>query len=363
MTDADWMARALARAAEALGDTAPNPAVGALIVRDGALLGEGSTQPAGRDHAEVRAIADAVSRGHDPRGATMYVTLEPCCHHGRTPPCTDAILAAGLARVVVGCVDPFPPMRGQALALLRARGVEVELGVLGEACARQILGFTRAITAALPEVTLKAAVSADGCVATASGESRWITSEAARRDGHALRATHDAVLVGVGTVIDDDPLLTTRLAPRRAAADAVPVVLDTDLRIPPTARLLARRPWIVCADDAPPRDVPAELIRVPRGPGGVDVTPALRALVARGVHRVLVEGGPRVHRSLLDAGLADTVVLYVAPALIPGGRPWVAGPPIGALADAVRLVLDGVQRIGPDVRLTYRLAGSGVVGP
>jgi diaminohydroxyphosphoribosylaminopyrimidine deaminase / 5-amino-6-(5-phosphoribosylamino)uracil reductase len=353
VTDRLWMAQALSRAAEALGDTAPNPAVGAVIVGGGVLLGEGATQPAGSDHAEVRALADARARGHDVRGATMFVTLEPCCHHGRTPPCTDAIVQAGIARVVVGVVDPFPPMRGRALALLREAGVEVVLGVEARACAQQIRGFVRAVTAGLPEVTLKVAVSADGHLATATGESKWITSEAARADGHRLRASHDAVLVGIGTVLADDPMLTTRLAVRRSAVDAVPVVLDTELRIPETAQLLARRPIVVCATDAPERALRAEVIRVPRGPGGVDLTAALRAVAARGLHRVLVEGGARVHRSLVDAGLADTLVLYVGPVLIPGGTPWLGGPAIRALADAVPMELAAAERVGPDARLTY----------
>ena len=212
------------------------------------------------------------------------------------------------------------------------------------------------MTEGLPEVTLKAAVSADGRLATATGQSKWITSEAARADGHRLRATHDAVMVGVETVIADDPGLTTRLARRRSADDAVPVVLDTRLRIPSDARVLSRRPIVICADDASERQLNAEVIRVPRGPGGVDIEAALRALVRHGLHRILVEGGGRVHRSLLDAGLADTLVLYVAPMLIPGGLPFVGGAPIGPLADAVRMELLGVERLGPDARLTWALA-------
>jgi diaminohydroxyphosphoribosylaminopyrimidine deaminase/5-amino-6-(5-phosphoribosylamino)uracil reductase len=292
----------------------------------------------------------------------MYVTLEPCCHHGRTPPCTDAIVAAGIARVVVGCVDPFPPMRGRALGLLREAGVEVVLGVEADACEQQILGFARAVTEGLPEVTLKAAVSADGHLATGAGESKWITSEVARSDAHRLRAAHDAVLVGLGTVLADDPMLTTRLALRRSAVDAVPVVLDTDLRIPASARLLARRPIVVCAEDAPERGLRAEVIRVPRGPRGVDVESALRALVQRGLHRVLVEGGAAVHRSFVDSGLADTLVLYVAPTLIPGGKGFVGGAAIDHLGEAVRMQLVSVERLGPDARLTYALPRGEVPG-
>lgn len=361
--DGHWMQRALALASAALGNTAPNPAVGAVVVRDGQVLGEGWTRPAGSDHAEVVALKDARAHGTDPRGATMYVTLEPCCHWGRTPPCTDAILDAGISRVVVGVLDPFPAMRGRSIALLRERGVEVVLGVEAEACARRILGFARAVGFGLPEVTAKAAISADGRIATASGESQWISGPMARQDGHRLRARHDAILVGVGTVLADDPRLTTRLPPgelhgRPDAADPVPVVLDTSLRTPADARLLrsSRRAVLICAEDAPERELEADVVRVPRGADGrVDPEAALRAVAARGLHRVLVEGGGLVHRSLLDRGLVDTLVLYVAGVVVPGGRPWVGGPPIEHLEEACRLSLEDVERLGPDVRLTWRI--------
>ncbi|MEZ4235932.1 MAG: bifunctional diaminohydroxyphosphoribosylaminopyrimidine deaminase/5-amino-6-(5-phosphoribosylamino)uracil reductase RibD [Myxococcota bacterium] len=354
--DRTWMRRALALSARALGTTAPNPPVGALIVRGGEVLGEGFTQPVGRDHAEVVAIADCVRRGHDPAGATLVVTLEPCCHHGRTPPCVDAITAAGLSRVVVGALDPYPPMRGRGVAQLRERGVAVEVGVEHDACARRILGFARAVGYGLPEVTLKAAVSADGRIATATGESKWITSPEARAAGHGLRATHDAVLVGVQTVLADDPALTARL-PGAEAHQPVPVVLDTELRLPDGAQLLAGgRALVVCAEDAPARTLSAEVIRVPRGPDGrTDPEAALRALAARGLHRVLVEGGGQVHRSLLDRGLADALELFVAPVLIPGGVPFVGGPRIEALGDAVRMTLEATERVGPDAWLRFRL--------
>lgn len=359
--DRHWMQRALALADAAVGNTAPNPAVGAVVVRDGQVLGEGWTRPAGSDHAEVVALKDARTHGADPRGATMYVTLEPCCHWGRTPPCTDAILEAGLARVVVGVLDPFPAMRGRSLALLRERGVEVQLGVEAEACARRILGFARAVSAGLPEVTAKAAVSADGRIATAAGESQWISGPQARQDGHRLRARHDAILVGIGTALADDPRLTTRLPPGERdgqVRDPVPVVLDSNLRLLETARLLrsSRRAVVICADDAPERSLPADVVRVPRGADGrVDPEAALRALAGRGLHRVLVEGGGLVHRSLLDRGLVDHLVLYVAGLVVPGGRPWVGGPALERLADARRMVLEDLERLGPDARLTWRL--------
>ncbi|MEQ1566854.1 MAG: bifunctional diaminohydroxyphosphoribosylaminopyrimidine deaminase/5-amino-6-(5-phosphoribosylamino)uracil reductase RibD [Myxococcota bacterium] len=354
--DLRMVRRALELGVRGLGATAPNPPVGAVVARGEQVLGEGFTQPPGGAHAEVMALADCRARGHDPRGATMYVTLEPCCHHGRTPPCTDALVAAGVRRVVIGVLDPFPAMRGRSVAVLRDAGVEVELGVEEEACARRILGFARALGYGLPEVTLKAGVSADGASATITGESKWITSAEARAAGHQLRAHHDAVLVGLGTVLADDPLLTTRLPD--VARDAVPVVLDTALRIPATARLFgsSRRPLIVCAEDAPPRDLPADLIHVPRDAHGrVDLEAALRALVGRGLHRVLVEGGATVHRSVLDRGLADTLELFVAPVLLPGGRGFVGGPPVASLAAAYPMSLHQVGIVGRDVRMTFDL--------
>lgn len=360
MSDRAFMARAVEVARRGLGTTAPNPTVGAVLVRDGAVIGEGYTRPVGGPHAEVVALRAARDAGHDPRGATMYVTLEPCCHHGRTPPCTDALIEAGVGRVVVGVVDPFPPMRGEGLAILRRAGVDVALGVETEACAALVRGFTRVITAGLPEVTSKVAVSADGHLATAAGESKWITGAEARRDAHRLRAEHDAVLVGAGTQRADDPSLTVRDVDGH---QPVPVVLDTGLRIDAGARLFAhpRRAVIVCAEDAPARDLAAEVVRVPRGPGGVDVEAALRALAARGLHRILVEGGAGVHRALLDARLVDTLVVYVAPVLVPGGRPWLGGAPLATLGEAVRMRRPEVAPVGDDVRLTcampHRLEG------
>lgn len=338
----------------ALGRTAPNPPVGAVIVRGDEILGVGYTRPPGGPHAEVVALADARSRGHDVRGATIVVTLEPCCHHGRTPPCTDAIVEAGLSRCVVGVVDPYPPMRGRSLDLLRAAGIAVALGPESRACTELMLGFLRVHTGGLPEVALKVATSLDGRIATATGESRWITGESARRHGHVLRDRHDAIVVGIGTVLADDPALTCRLDGGR---DPVPVVLDTGLRTPVDAALLrsSRRAVIVCAEDAPERAIDADVVRVARGPGGLDVRAALGALAARGLHRILVEGGARVHRALLDAGVVDHLYVYVAGTVIPGGLPWIGGAPVTNLADAPRFGVPDVHRLGDDVLMQYRL--------
>jgi len=357
MTERDAMLRALVLARGALGRTAPNPAVGAVLLRDGQVLGEGATQPPGRHHAEIEALTAARAAGHDPRGSTLVVTLEPCCIEGRTPPCTDAIIAAGISRVVVGVRDPFREVDGHGLERLRAAGIDVVLGVEAEACARQVRGFGRAVTIGLPEVTLKVAVSLDGHLATASGESKWITGEEARADAHRLRASHDAILVGLGTVLADDPELTVRWdgEPR----SPVKVVLDADLMTPPRARLLRTgRTMLITSHEAPEanaRGLSATVIPVARRGNQVDTAAAFRVLAAGGLHRILVEGGASVHRSVLDAGLADTLVVYVAGLLLPGGKPWVAGPPITALDRAPRLLLEDVTTFGGDVRLTYAI--------
>jgi diaminohydroxyphosphoribosylaminopyrimidine deaminase/5-amino-6-(5-phosphoribosylamino)uracil reductase len=345
---------AIAEARRGLGTTAPNPSVGAAVVRDGRVLGVGHTAPVGGPHAEVRAFAAARAAGHDLAGSTLYVTLEPCRHHGRTPPCTDAIRAAGVARVVVGVVDPFPPMRGRSIAELRDAGVDVELGVQGDACAELVRGFARVVVHGLPEVTLKLATSLDGHIATSTGESRWITGPAARREGHHLRATHDAIVVGSSTVKADDPALTTRDV---NGPDAVPVVFDTSLSTPADAKLLRgpRRAVLIAADDAPERDVAADVIRVPRGPGGLDVESALRALAARGLHRILVEGGGALIRSFLDARLADTLVAFTAGTVLPGGRPSIGGAPVASLGDAPRFRLVEARAVDGDLMHTWRL--------
>ncbi len=355
MTEREAMLHVLALARGALGRTAPNPAVGAVLLRDGRILGEGATAPPGGPHAEIVALAAARAAGHDLKGATLVVTLEPCCHEGRTPPCTNAIIAAGITRVVVGVRDPFRAVDGQGLETLRAAGIIVVLGVEADACARQVRGFARAVTVGLPEVTLKVAVSLDGHLATSTGESKWITSEAARADAHRLRASHDAIVVGIGTVLADDPELTVRWdgEPR----SPVKVVLDADLRTPPSARLLrSGRTMLIAADDTETKGPPSAIVvPVARRGTQADTTAAFRALAAAGLHRVLVEGGASVHRSVLDAGLADTLVVYVAGLLLAGGRPWVAGPPIAALDQAPRLVLEDVTAFGGDVRLTYAM--------
>jgi diaminohydroxyphosphoribosylaminopyrimidine deaminase/5-amino-6-(5-phosphoribosylamino)uracil reductase len=251
-------------------------------------------------------------------------------------------------------------MRGRGLDLLRQGGVDVSLGISPEACSRLMLGFTRAVTVGLPEVTCKAAISLDGHLATASGESRWITGEEARAHGHRLRAEHDAILIGIGTALADDPMLTCRVEGGR---NPVPVVLDTRLQIPEDSAIFRhpRKPLIVCGKDAPQRDLPASIARVDLDQEGehLDIRAALRVLVEHGIHRVLVEGGGRVHRTLLGSGLVDTLCVYVAGVLLPGGRPWLGGPALASLAEARRFGAPDVERLGRDVLLRYALGDHG----
>lgn len=344
-----WMRRCLDLAATARGRTSPNPMVGALIVRDGEILAEGVHRAPGQAHAEVDALGKLGGRAP---GATMIVNLEPCCHHGRTPPCTDAILRSGIRRVVVGMVDPFPRVSGQGLAILRAAGLEVEEGVLREECRDLNQGFVSAMERGRPAVWLKAGISLDGRIADHQGHSRWITSAEARREAHRLRDAADAVLIGAGTLRADDPSLSTRELPH--GRDALPVVLDSTLSIDPGARLLrgTRRPLLVAAEDAPARALPADILRLPRGEGGLDLHALMPALLERGVHHLLVEGGGQVHRSFLRAGLVDRLHLFVAPLVLAGGPGFVAGPGLD-LALAPRLRLRENRPVGPDLHLVY----------
>ncbi len=352
------MDRALALAARGIGLTSPNPVVGAVLVREGEIVGEGAHLRAGAPHAEVVAVAAAGSRA---RGATCYVTLEPCAHQGRTPPCTSALIAAGVARVVVACLDPNPLVDGRGLTGLRAAGVEVALG-LREASARALnRAFFGFIANGRPHVTLKSAMSLDGKIAAADGTSRWITGEAARAEAHRMRFAADAILVGIGTVLQDDPELTVRV-PGLPAKEPLRVVADSRLRIPPDARLLSvgdpSRTLVACVAPAPEgpaaalRARGARLIEVPHAAGHVDLRVLLSALVRFDVIAVLAEGGAELGAALLEANLVDRVAFFLAPRLL-GGR--VAPGPIGglgvALKDAVGLSQVTSRRVGEDILL------------
>lgn len=350
------MRRALEEARR--GAPSPNPPVGAVVFRDGVAVGAGFHARAGDAHAEVVALREAGDRA---RGATLVVTLEPCNHHGRTPPCTEAILQAGVARVVYASADPNPHVDGGGAAWLRARGVEVisGFGALQPEAEHLIAPWRTFITRGRPFVTLKLAMSLDGRIATRGGESRWITGAAARADGHALRAESDAVLVGSGTVLADDPRLTVRDAPVVRAPTRV--VVDSALRIPLDAALVRTAREVPTAvvtvrgrDARALADAGVTVLAVEAGATGrVDLHAALRALAGRGVVSVLCEGGGGLHGALVDAGLVDRVVAYVAPMVIggAGATSAVAGLGAATLAEVTRFAWTRVARLGDDLRL------------
>ncbi len=358
MTDPDLahMGAALALAGRGLGATWPNPSVGCVLVRDGRVVGRGTTAPGGRPHAEVVALAQA---GDAARGATAYVSLEPCSHHGRTPPCADALISAGIARVVIATSDPDPRVNGGGAARLRAAGVEVREGVLAEAGQEMIAGFAMRVRAGRPLVTLKLATTLDGRIATRGGQSQWITGPAARRAAHLLRGRADAVLIGVGTLLADDPALTCRLAGMKPVP-MVRVVADSHLRAPHTSRLVATArvhpTWIFHRDgaDRSRMEYLAEqgvtLIRLHGGELGVDLAAGLAELGARGITRLLVEGGGQIAAALLRARLVDRLVWFHAPGVIGGdGWPSAAGFGIEGLDAMPRFTRIAARPVGEDM--------------
>ena len=323
----NFMRLALTEAAKGLGRTSPNPAVGAVIVREGVVIGSGHHERAGCPHAEINALADARTRGHALEGATLYVTLEPCNHSGRTPPCTAAVLEAGIAEVVIGALDPNPQVAGGGAAWLAERGVRVHAGIFRDECRRLILPFAKHARTGLPWVTLKAAMSLDGKISRQRGRGGSITGPEAHRFVHMLRNRLDAILIGIGTALIDNPALTCRL-PEEGGRDPLRVVLDSRLRLPPNCRMLTRKSsaetWIFCADDA---DAAREKALVEAGAGvvrtgraasgdGLDLTSVLRHLGRSGVCSVLVEGGAHIHAAFLAQGLADEAALLFAPCFI-----------------------------------------------
>jgi diaminohydroxyphosphoribosylaminopyrimidine deaminase / 5-amino-6-(5-phosphoribosylamino)uracil reductase len=357
MNDAHFMRAALSLARRGLGTVWPNPAVGCLLVKDGEVVGRGWTQPGGRPHGETEALARA---GAQAEGATTYVSLEPCCHHGKTPPCADALIAAGIKRAVVAIEDPDPRVAGRGIEKLRDAGVAVETGLGAKEAAEINAGFFKRIAEGRPLVTLKLAATLDGRIATASGESQWITGEAARQRAHLLRATHDAVMVGVGTVVADNPQLTCRL-PGLEARSPVRIVIDGSLRVPLTANLIAEAKavptWIVHRHGADAarcqalRDCGVELIEVPVSESvEMDLTVAFTELGKRGLTRVLVEGGAKLAGELMEEGLVDRLAWFHAPRLIGGdGLPAIEAFGVGALASAPTFKRLSLETIGDDV--------------
>jgi diaminohydroxyphosphoribosylaminopyrimidine deaminase/5-amino-6-(5-phosphoribosylamino)uracil reductase len=350
------MARALRLAEHGLFTTTPNPRVGCVIVRDGAVVGEGWHEKAGGPHAEVMALHEAGARARD---ATAYVSLEPCNHHGRTPPCSEALIGAGVGRVVAAMVDPNPLTSGKGLARLKQAGIEVETGVLEDAARELNIGFIARMTRGRPWVRMKMAASLDGRIALADGRSQWITGEAARRDGHRWRARACAIVTGVSTVRHDDPQLTVRdvatsRQPRR-------VVVDSKLRVAPEARVFSGGGTLVaCAvnDEAKIARLEAagaEVIVMPDANGRVDLEALLRELARRGMNEIHVEAGRRLSGALLAAGLVDELLFYLAPALLgDNARGMFDLPGLADLADKTELVLRDVRTVGEDLRLLAR---------
>ncbi len=351
------MRAALALAARRLGETWPNPAVGCVIVSaEGRVVGRGATAPGGRPHAETAALAMA---GAASRGGSAYVTLEPCCHTGHTPPCTEALIASGIGRVVVALRDPDPRVNGAGIAALRAAGIPVSEGVMADEAADLTAGFVSGVTRGRPLVTLKLATTLDGRIATRTGESQWITGEPARRAAHALRGRHDAVLVGVGTLLADDPRLTCRLSGFRARP-LVRVIADSHLRTRLTASVLASLDlgpvWFLIhdrADAARQRvfsDLGARLFPLPGAEAGVDLAAGLRALGQAGITRLLVEGGAQLAAALLRDDLVDRLAWFHAPTVMGGdGWPAAQGFGVASLAALPRFARRAVTLFGEDV--------------
>jgi diaminohydroxyphosphoribosylaminopyrimidine deaminase / 5-amino-6-(5-phosphoribosylamino)uracil reductase len=364
VSDLQHMKAALALARRGLGSAWPNPTVGCVIVKGGRVLGRGWTQPGGRPHGETEALGRAAAEA---KGATAYVSLEPCCHWGKTPPCTDALIAAGIRRVALPIEDPDPRVSGQGIARLREAGIAIETGLCAADATEINAGFFLRLRAGRPLVTLKLAASLDGRLATYTGESQWITGPWARQRAHLLRASHDAVMVGSNTVLSDDPLLTCRL-PGLEQQSPARIVVDGRLRVPLTARVVAEAAkvptWFVTLKGGDVsrreafRSAGVELIEVPPTPDRtVDMSAALQELGQRGLTRVLVEGGATLAAVLLGAGVVDRLAWFHAPLLIGGdGIPAVAPLGIETLGEAPRFERIGLEQVGDDVLETLRRA-------
>ena len=354
------MHEALALARAAIGLTEPNPRVGCVLVApDGRVIGRGHTQQAGGPHAEVMALRDALAHGESTHGCTAHVTLEPCAHHGRTPPCCDALIAAGISRVEVATLDPFPLVAGQGAARLRAAGIEVIEGALADEAHELNIGFFSRIQRGRPWVRLKAAVSLDGRTALENGTSQWITGAEARADGHAFRRRAGAVLPGVGTVLDDNPRLDVRLV--ETARQPLRVIVDSRLETPPASRILDAPGEVLvyaAVPDAGRRAAlearGAQIATLPGGSGKVDLPAMLADLAARGINELHVEAGHKLNGSFVREGLVDEFLIYMAPKLIGAGRGLAAFGPIAKLGDSLALRFVSITQIGADLRLIAR---------
>ena len=349
--DERLMRECLALAQSKLGLTSPNPAVGCVIVRAGQVVGRGATAPGGRPHAEPQAIAEA---GNLARGATAYVSFEPCAHQGQTPPCARALVEAGVARVVMGCRDPYPPVRGRGVAILNAAGIATTVGVLESECRQMNEGFIARVTRGRPFVILKLAMSLDGRIAAATGDSRWISSEESRRLVHQWRREADAVMIGVATVIADNPRLTCRL---KGGRDPVRVIIDQRLRSPSAARIFRQRsraPTILVTSAMKAPSVKrrygarVEAIGAPVGEQGIVLDEVMREFGRRGWSKVLIEGGARLAGAALRARIVDRVAFFVAPLIIGCGLPSVEGLLARSVREAIKLSNFSARRVGSD---------------
>lgn len=363
---------ALGLAQQAVGLSNPNPYVGCVITNaSGEVIGQGHTQRAGSAHAEVMALSDAHARGHDVVGARVFVTLEPCSHHGRTPPCCEALIAARVGQVQVASIDPNPLVAGKGIQRLRAAGIEVVLLPPLSATARAArslnVGFFSRMIRRTPWLRMKTAASLDGVTALDNGRSQWITGPAARADGHAWRARACAVLTGVGTVIEDDPMLDVRLAPAPRQPDVV--VVDSRLQIPLTARLFGvpngkqpRRVWVYCATSQPEKQAAieglgAQVVCLPDASGKVDLSALLQDLARREINELHIEAGHKLNGSFLRAGLIDECLFYLAPTLLGLGLGVASFGPLEALKGGVSLGLQSVDTVGADLRIVAGVTG------
>lgn len=361
MDDVAYMRQAVALARRGTGWTAPNPLVGAVVVKDGKVIGRGYHARCGGLHAERAALADCTV---SPRGATMYVTLEPCCHQGRQPPCTDAILTAGIARVVVGSDDPNPLVAGKGLEILRRGGVEVVSGVLREACDALNPVFFHFIRTKRPYVVMKYAMTMDGKIATRTGASRWITGEAARRRVHRDRHRYTAIMAGVGTVLADDPVLNCRI---KGGKNPVRIICDTHLRTPLTSQIVRTAgeiPTILatCAEPSlygPYLDAHCQVWTLPERDGHVDLDALMDRLGSAGIDSVLLEGGGTLNWAALESGIVQRVQAYVAPKLFGGdAKSPVEGQGVALPDQAVALKNTRILRVGEDILLESEVDGS-----
>lgn len=350
------MRMALSLARKGIGGASPNPMVGAVVVKNGKIVGKGYHKRYAEAHAEVNALDDAGSKA---KGATLYLNLEPCCHFGKTPPCTDSVIKAGIKRVVAGMTDPNPKVSGKGFDILKKAGIEVSTGILEleEECRRLNEGFIKRIMTGRPFVILKIAASLDGKTATKNKESKWITSEASRRSVHRLRGQVDAIMTGIGTVLADDPLLTPRVG--RVKKAPLRVVVDSQLKVPNTARIAGKNTLFATTNKASAKAVKslesqgAEVETFKARDGKVDLTSVMDHLGKRGINSIMVEAGPELSGALLEAGLVDKVLFFYAPKIIGGvaAQGMVGGEGIDRLSEAIPLKEIRVKRLGEDIMI------------